>query len=177
MTKKKNSNEAKGRYSYDSELGGSLVTFLNKSVMPYPTEAGSPKFELVKVEEQKDLMLNVARMHAEQEYKRIMDLVAVLQGQAEEIKRRLYVTDAVHAAHYEFQPYPGQIYNLVWDNIKERTILEVMDKDQWSIGVPDNYEYLARVKWLGDFTWIEVDDQGNLKGSTIQTSSGSDAQS
>jgi len=177
MTKKKNSNEAKGRYSYDSELGGSLVTFLNKSVMPYPTEAGSPKFELVKVEEQKDLMLNVARMHAEQEYKRIMDLVAVLQGQAEEIKRRLYVTDAVHAAHYEFQPYPGQIYNLVWDNIKERTILEVMDKDQWSSGVPDNYEYLARVKWLGDFTWIEVDDQGNLKGSTIQTSSGSDAQS
>ena len=177
MTKKKNSNEAKGRYSYDSELGGSLVTFLNKSVMPYPTEAGSPKFELVKVKEQKDLMLNVARMHAAQEYKRIMDLAAVLQGQAEEIKRRLYVTDAVHAAHYEFQPYPGQIYNLVWDNIKERTILEVMDKDQWSSGVPDNYEYLARVKWLGDFTWIEVDDQGNLKGSTIQTSAGSDKQS
>ena len=177
MTKKKNSNEAKGRYSYDSELGGSLVTFLNKSVTPYPTEAGSPKFELVKVEEQKDLMLNVARMHAEQEYKRIMDLVAVLQGQAEEIKRRLYVTDAVHAAHYEFQPYPGQIYNLVWDNIKERTILEIMDKDQWTSGIPDNYEYLARVKWLGDFTWIEVDDQGNLKGSTIQTSADNDEQS
>ena len=176
MTKKKNSNEAKGRYSYDSELGGSLVTFLNKSVTPYPTEAGSPKFELVKVEEQKDLMLNVARMHAEQEYKRIMDLVAVLQGQAEEIKRRLYVTDAVHAAHYEFQPYPGQIYNLVWDNIKERTILEIMDKDQWTSGIPDNYEYLARVKWLGDFTWIEVDDQGNLKGSTIQTSADNDEQ-
>ena len=177
MAKKKNSNEAKGRYSYDSELGGSLVTFLNKSVTPYPTEAGSPKFELVKVEEQKDLMLNVARMHAEQEYTRIMDLVTVLQKQAEEIKRRLYVTDAVHAAHYEFQPYPGQIYNLVWDNIKERTILEIMDKDQWTSGIPDNYEYLARVKWLGDFTWIEVDDQGNLKGSTTQTSSGSDAQS
>jgi len=177
MAKKKNSNEAKGRYSYDSELGGSLVTFLNKSVTPYPTDVSSPKFELVKVEEQKDLMLNVARMHAEQEYKRIMDLVAVLQGQAEEIKRRLYVTDAVHAAHYKFQLYPGQIYHLVWDNLKERTILEVMSAEDWSSGPPDNYEYLARVKWLGDFTWIEVDDKGNLKGSTIQTSGDSDQQS
>jgi len=80
MARKKNSNEAKGRYSYDSELGGSLVTFLNKSVTPYPTDVGSPKFELVKVEEQKDLMLNVARMHAEQEYKRIWILLLYCKG-------------------------------------------------------------------------------------------------
>jgi len=177
MAKKKNSNQAKGRYSYDSEIGGSLVEFLNKNVTPYPTEAGGPKFELVKVTEQKDLMLNVARMHAEQEYNRIMDLVAVLQKQANEIKRRLYITDAVHAAYYQFQTYPGQIYHLVWDNLKKRTILEHMGPDEWTTSPPDHYDYLARVKWLGDFTWVEVDKEGNVAGPTIQTSSGSDEQS
>ena len=38
MAKKKKSNLAKGRYSYDSEIGGDLVAFLNRNVTPYPTE-------------------------------------------------------------------------------------------------------------------------------------------
>ncbi len=177
MAKKKNSNVLKGRYSYDSEIGGELIAFLNRNVTPYPTEAGSPKFELVPVEKQKDIMLNVARMHAEQEYNRIMDLVAVLSKQANQIKRRLYITDAVHAAHYEFQIYHGQIYNLVWDSLRERTILEPMDEDRWTTGAPDYYEYIARVKWLGDYTWIEVDANGNFFDATKQTSADNDEQS
>ncbi len=177
MAKKKNSNLAKGRYSYDSEIGGDLVEFLNRNVTPYPTEAGGPKFDLVPVEKQKDIMINVARMHANQEYNRIMDLVAVLQKQAEQIKRRLYITDAVHAAYYQFQIYHGQCYYLVWDNDKKRTILEVLGEDDWTSGAPDQYEYIARVKWLGDYTWIEVDNEGNPVEPTTQTSSGSGAQS
>jgi hypothetical protein len=43
-------------------------------------------------------MINAARMHAQQEYDRIMQLVAVLQQQAEGIRRRLDLTDMVHAA-------------------------------------------------------------------------------
>jgi len=177
MANKKKSNVAKGRYSYDSEIGGDLVAFLNRNVTPYPTEAGGPKFDLVPVEKQKDIMINVARMHANQEYNRIMDLVAVLQKQAEQIKRRLYITDAVHAAYYQFQIYHGQCYYLVWDNDKQRTILEILGEDEWTSGAPDQYEYIARVKWLGDYTWIEVDNEGNPVEPTTQTSSGSDAQS
>jgi len=177
MANKKKSNVAKGRYSYDSEIGGDLVAFLNRNVTPYPTEAGGPKFDLVPVEKQKDIMINVARMHANQEYNRIMDLVAVLQKQAEQIKRRLYITDAVHAAYYQFQIYHGQCYYLVWDNDKQRTILEILGEDEWTSGAPDQYEYIARVKWLGDYTWIEVDSEGNPVEPTTQTSSGSDAQS
>jgi len=79
------SNVLKGRDSYDAELGGNLVTFLNRNVTPYPTEAGGPKFDLIPVEKQKDIMVNVARMHAQQEYDRIMELVTVFQRQAASI--------------------------------------------------------------------------------------------
>jgi hypothetical protein len=155
------SNVLKGRDSYDAELGGNLVTFLNRNVTPYPTEAGGPKFDLIPVEKQKDIMVNVARMHAQQEYDRIMELVAVLQKQAASIKRRLEITDAVHAARYNFQIYHGQIYWLAYNQMDKCTILTHNGPDDWSAGPPDHYEFVCKVKWLGDHTWIELDKEGN----------------
>ena len=112
------SNLAKGRTSYDSTSTGSIIPFFNRNVSEYPTEAGGVKFDLVPVTKQKDLMINHARMYAQQEYDRIMELVAVLEVQAQAIKRRLEITDAVHAAVYQFQPVMGNVYWLVWDRRK-----------------------------------------------------------
>jgi hypothetical protein len=155
------SNLIKGRDSYDSAIGDSLVTFFNRNVTPYPTEAGGPKFDLIPVEKQKDIMVNVARMHAQQEYDRIMELVNVLQKQAASIKRRLEITDAVHSAKYNFQIYHGQIYWLAFDHTVKCTILTHNGPDDWSNGPPIQYEYICKVKWLGDHTWVEMDAQGN----------------
>jgi len=155
------SNIAKGRNSFDKKIGDNLVAFFNKNVTPYPTEIGSPSFDLIPVERQKDIMVNVARMHGEQEYNRIMELVAVLQKQAASIKRRLEITDWVHAAKYDFQTYHGQIYWLCYDTRKNMSRLVTTGPNDWSTGAPDEWEYISRVKWLGDYTWVEVDENGN----------------
>lgn len=155
-------NISKGRNSFDVKIGDSLVPFFNKNITPYPTEIGGPKFDLVPVKEHKDLMLNVARMHAQQEYDRIMEMVAVLQKQADQIKRRLYITDAVHSAEYNFQLFHGQSYWLVFNNFKNVIILTVMGPNDWSSGSPIHYEYISRVRYMGDSTWIEIDDEGNI---------------
>ena len=168
MNKSKKSNLAKGKDSYDAEIGGELVAFFNKNITPYATEVGGPAFDLIPIEKQKDIMVNVARMHAEQEYNRIMDVVRVLQKQADEIKRRLYITDAVHAAEYQFQVYHGQSYWLCCDTKINRTRLIHHGPNEWTTGAPENYQYIAKVKWLGDYTWQEV---------TTQTSADSNPQS
>jgi hypothetical protein len=155
-------NGAKGRNSFDVTTGNVVVEFFNRNITSYPTEAGGPKFELIAVEKQKDIMVNVARMHAQQEYDRILELVEVLQRQAAGIKRRLDITDMVHSAHYQFQTYHGQIYWLVQDTQKNRVILVNLGPSDWSTGAPDYYQYIARVKWMGDYTWCEIDDQGNI---------------
>ena len=155
----KQSNRAKGATSFDSNIGNSLVTFLNRNVTPYPTEVGGPKFDLIPVTERKDLMVNAARMHAEQEYDRIMELVDVLQKQAAQIKRRLDLTDMVHSAKYEFQIAHGHTYWLAQDTRRNELILCGMGPDGWSAGPPDWYQYITAVKWLGDHTWIEVKDK------------------
>jgi len=157
----KKSNTAKGRDSYDSNFDGTMVPFFNRNVTPYATEAGGPKFDLVPVTKQKDIMLNVARMHAQQEYDRIVDLVRVLEKQAQQIKRRLEVTDMVHAAVYNFQIAHGNIYWLVYDKRKDFTRLSINGPDDWATGIPEDYEYITQVKWLGDHTWIEIDKDGN----------------
>jgi hypothetical protein len=151
-------NSAKGRESYDSTSSNSLIHFFNRNVTPYPTEAGGPKFDLIPVEKQKDIMVNVARLHAQQEYDRIMDLVKVLQKQAEEIKRRLDITDMVHQAKYDFQTYHGNTYWLVYDSRKDCTRLAITGPNDWCTGIPEGYEYICKVKWMGDYTWLEVKD-------------------
>lgn len=155
------SNVLKGRDSFDANIAGTLVAFVNRNITPYPTEVSAPSFDLVPVTKQKDIMLNVARLHARQEYDRIMELVKVLQQQAELIKRRLDITDSVHSAKYDFQLYHNQCYWLVWDTKKEITRLVMIGPEEWSTAPPEEYNYMARVRWLGDYTWIEVDKEGN----------------
>lgn len=154
-------NSAKGRTSFDSTSTGELIQFFNRNVSPYPTDVGGPAFDLIPVQKQKDVMINVARLHAQQEYNRIVELVEVLQKQAAQIKRRLDITDLVHAAEYKFQIAHGNIYWLVKDTTQNKTLLSQLGPDDWSVGKPDYYEYLARVKWMGDYSWIEVDVNGH----------------
>ena len=149
-------NSAKGRNSFDANTGNTLVHFINRNVTPYPTEAGSVKFDLVPVESQKDLMVNAARMHAQQEYDRIMELVSVLQKQADDIRRRLDVTDLVHAAVYQFSPVMGNVYWLAWDRRHQHTLLTPHGPNDWSSSAPEDYEYQAQVRYMGDHTWQEV---------------------
>lgn len=147
-------NSAKGRTSYDLQTDKEMVQFFNKNITPYPTDVGGPAFDLVPVTKQKDIMLNVARLHAQQEYDRIMELVTVLQKQAADIKRRLEITDAVHAAEYQFQIYHGQIYWLVYD--KKKCCTRLVKHGPEDTLVVDDYEWIAKVKWLGDHSWLEI---------------------
>jgi adenylate kinase family enzyme len=92
------------------------------------------------VTKQKDLMINHARMYAQQEYDRIIELVSVLEKQAQAIKRRLEITDAVHAAVYQFQPVMGNVYWLVWDQRKQHTLLTQNGPNDWSSSAPEDYQ-------------------------------------
>ena len=150
-------NSAKGRDSFDIVTGNTVVNFFNRNITPYATSTLGPKFDLVPVTKQKDLMINHARMYAQQEYDRIIELVNVLQKQADDIRRRLEVTDAVHTAEYQFQVVMGNSYWLVWERQKEKTLLVHTGPEDWSTGVPESYEYLTQVKYMGDHTWMEVD--------------------
>jgi Protein of unknown function (DUF2452) len=120
----------------------------------YPMEIGGQKFEVINITEEKDKMLSIATLQAQQEYDRIMELVSVLKKQADDLKRRMDITRLVHVAKFAFKPVAGKKYWLVRD--KEEIILSPLGPNDWSCGSPDTYEYIAQVLCLGDFTWQEV---------------------
>lgn len=159
--KDKKTNIAKGANSKDQTVGDLTIAFINHNTTEYPVTVGTAKFEPVPVTKQKDLMLNVARMHAQQEYDRIMELVTVLQKQAKQIMRRLEFTDKVHSAEYSFQIFHGQCYWLALDYKTNKHVLIHTGPNDWSTGAPEYLQYITRVKWLGDHTWQEVDSEGN----------------
>ena len=164
MSENKKSNVTDGRNSFDITVGNVLVPFFNRNVSTYATEAGGPKFDLIPVEKQKDLMVNHARMYAQQEYDRIMELVVVLQRQAEGIKRRLDITDMVHVAEYQFQVVMGNLYWIVVDHRRNKMLLLQTGPAEWTTGAPEDYEYISQVKYMGDHTWLEVKEKedGNV---------------
>ena len=127
-----------------------------RHAIAYPMEVSAPKFELIDVAKEKDYMINVARLSAQQEYDRIMEVVKVLQKQAEAIKRRLDVTDMVHAAQFNFKVIPGKTYYLIYDTRKNIMILSPTGPDDWFTGRPVNYDYRAKVVCLGDYSWQEI---------------------
>jgi hypothetical protein len=63
----------------------------------------------------------------------------------------------INAAKYEFQVHNGETYWLAHDLNKGGTLLTRHGPDDWACGAPKHYDYICQVKWLGDYTWIEVE--------------------
>jgi hypothetical protein len=125
----------------------------------YPMEVGAPRFAPIDVLKQKDIMINAARANAEKEYNRIMESVRVLQQQADALIRRLEITEMVHSAKYGFNPAINKKYWLYREKDKNYIGLTPIGPGEWILGsTPESYEYIAHVKFLGDQTWEEVND-------------------
>jgi hypothetical protein len=50
----------------------------------------------------------------------------------------------------------GKSYWLVWEKRLEKMLLVPNGPTNWSTGAPEDYEYVAQVKYMGDHTWMEI---------------------
>lgn len=129
-----------------------------RNSLPYPMELGSPAFAPVPILKEKDIILNTSKLHAKQEYDRIMEQVQVLQRQAEALIRRMEVSEMVHHCVFNFRPYPGRIYYVYWNGYKNEHNLSHTAPHSWSAR-PEFLEYRTTVRFMGDSSWEEVLDQ------------------
>uniref|UniRef100_UPI004047BF05 DUF2452 domain-containing protein n=1 Tax=Polynucleobacter sp. TaxID=2029855 RepID=UPI004047BF05 len=124
----------------------------------YPMEVGAPVFAPIKVHEEKDKAVNVARQNAKLEYDRIMEQAEVLMKQARALQARLDATEMVHAAKFGFNPIHGKVYHLYIDTRNAVNVLIQNGPTEWSCGIPGGWTYSMAVKKLGDSTWAVVED-------------------
>jgi hypothetical protein len=50
----------------------------------------------------------------------------------------------------------GNCYWLVWNTRLEKMLLVLTGPTSWNTGAPEDYQYLAQVKYMGDHTWMEI---------------------
>lgn len=153
------SNLLKGRNSFDANIGGSVVAFINHNASEYPVTVGSANFAPVVVENEKDISLNIAKQHAKQEYERIMEMVRILEEQAKQLVSRLDATDLVHKTHCMFVPGHGKEYHIYFDEFHQRNSMSMIGPKSWaSTYPPDHLKFVASVRKKGDSTWEYVDE-------------------
>jgi hypothetical protein len=153
------SNVMKGVNSKDAIIGDQLVPFINRSSSEYPVEVGASFFAPVKVEDQKDLSLNVAKEHAKQEYDRIMQMVEILKEQAKQLVSRLDATDLVHGTSFAFHPIHGKEYHIYFNTCHNKNQMGLIGPKAWSgEKPPEHLTFVATVIKKGDSTWEYVDE-------------------
>lgn len=130
-----------------------------RSNLPYPMEIGSPAFAPIEIVKEKDIILNTGKLHAKQEYERIMEQVDVLKRQADKLINRMQVSELMHSCVYGIKPVHGKVYHVYYDSYKKFNTLSVNSQSSWS-AFPEHYTYIMSVKLMGDSTWEEVIDDG-----------------
>lgn len=124
--------------------------------LPYPMEVSAPAFAPVPVQQAKDVILNQGRLHAQQEYERIMEQVEVLKRQADALTNRMAVSEMMHECVYGFKPVHGKIYYVYFDSYKQRHWLCHNHPDGWCAGPGEHNSFVMAVRMMGDSTWEEV---------------------
>lgn len=127
-----------------------------RSNLPYPMELGSPAFAPVDVYREKDIIHNAGKLHAQQEYDRIMEQVEVLKRQAENLANRMKVSDMMYNISITFKPVHGKIYYVYLDTIKNVHWVSMNHPNSWSaIGM--HHKFIVAVQLMGDSNWKEVE--------------------
>jgi len=127
-----------------------------RNSLPYPMELGSPAFAPINVEKEKDIILNTGKLHAQQEYERIMEQVEVLKRQAESLVNRMAVSDIMHKCVYGFRVVHGHTYYVYYDSYKNINWLCHTHPQRWCAGPGEHNKFVMAVKLMGDSSWQEV---------------------
>ena len=127
-----------------------------RNSLPYPMELGSPAFAPIEVTKEKDIIYNMGKLHAKQEYERIMEQVEVLRRQADNLVHRMQVSDMMYDINMTFKPVHGKIYYVYLNTIKNVHWLSGNHPDSWSaLGI--HHKFVIAVQLMGDSNWCEVE--------------------
>jgi len=127
-----------------------------RSSLPYPMELGSPAFAPIDVKKESDILYNAGKLHAKQEYDRIMEQVEVLRRQADNLVNRMRVSDMMHDITITFKPVHGKIYYVYLDTLKNKNWLSGNHPDSWS-ALGGHHRFIIAVQLMGDSNWCEVE--------------------
>ena len=91
------------------------------------------------------------RDQTQREMSQLYEQMQVLVRQAEDIKKRVEVSEKIYLSTINFEPVINHIYYL-YEKEEGKNILSMISAEEWGSDMPYN-KYIAKIKLLSDHTW------------------------
>lgn len=120
-------------------------------LIAYPHNVGSL---LIKPEDEgklKSRAMSAMREQTNMQLKQIQKQVQLLMEQANQIQRRVEISEKIYQADMSFEPFVGHTYYLYKKEDQFR--LMMIGPDEWGKSKPAGLEYVSSARLLADHTW------------------------
>ncbi len=124
----------------------------NPGLVAFPHSLGSA---LIKAEDKGKLKSRALSAMHEQTAKQLLQIqkqVELLVNQANELKKRVEISERIYLAELSFEPFVGNDYHL-YETEEGVHKLFMIAPEEWGRSKPDKLNFVASVKLLSDHTW------------------------
>jgi hypothetical protein len=129
----------------------------NPGLLPYSHTVGGI---VVKPEDEgklKSRALSAMREQTNRQLKQLQKQAELLANQANELRKRVEVSEQIYLADLSFEPFVGHVYHLY--KKEERFRLMLIGPDEWGKNKPLHIEYISSAKLLSDHTWEVINPE------------------
>lgn len=128
----------------------------NPGLLAYPHTIGSIVIKPEDVGKLKSRALSAMHEQTNRQLLQIQKQAELLAQQANELRRRVEISEKIYTADASFEPFVGQTYFLY--KREDKYQLMMIGPDSWG-KMPATLQYISTVRLLSDHTWEIISDQ------------------
>jgi len=118
--------------------------------LPYAHNVGGSIIKPIDRGRVKGQAVSAMYEQADSQLDQIREQVQLLASQAQQIQKRVEISELIYESEINFKPLMGHIYHL-YRKADDTHLLSMVAPGEWGNAMP--YEFVATVKLLSDHTW------------------------
>ncbi len=123
----------------------------NPGLLTYAHNIGSIVVKPEDVGKLKSRALSAMHEQTNKQLQQLQRQAELIAQQANELKKRVEISEKIYTAELSFEPFIGHTYFLYEKSSKYR--LMMIAPDEWGKKKPELLEFISAVKLLSDHTW------------------------
>lgn len=138
----------------------------NPHLLPYGHHVGSASIKPVDKSKVKGKAVAAMQEQTGQQLGQIKKQMQTLAQQANEIQKRVEISEKIYDADTNFEPQIGHTYYL-YERDEGKYVLSMIGPEDWGRSYPFK-QYLAAVQLLADHTWKVLDNEDDIDDMPFQ---------
>ena len=138
----------------------------NPHLLPYGHHVGSASIKPVDKSKVKGKAVAAMQEQTGQQLGQIKKQMQTLAQQANDIQKRVEISEKIYDADTNFEPQIGHTYYL-YEREEGKYVLSMIGPDDWGRSMPFK-QYLASVHLLADHTWKVLDNPDDIDDMPFQ---------